>query len=74
MPTIRTPAVFGCLAGLCIALLAGCGQRGPLFLPETTPPPPPAAEQEPAELGEPVPDVVKEPVPAPAEVDDDDQI
>ncbi|MDE2119768.1 MAG: lipoprotein [Betaproteobacteria bacterium] len=49
---IRT-AASGCLLGLC-ALLAGCGQTGPLYLPAPPPapagivPPPPAPASVPA--------------------------
>jgi len=53
---------------LCILLLAACGQSGPLTLPDQSPPP--AASQD----GEPVPDVIPEAVPDPAEVPDDESI
>lgn len=69
-----------CLLWLCLALLAGCGQRGPLYLPEQGSVTPPSQEQaqDQAELqdemqdGEPAPDIVPDPVPEPAAVKDDE--
>jgi len=63
---------------LCTLLLAACGQSGPLTLPDKSPP---AAQNDKHEAlpdasqdGEPVPDLIPQDVPAPAEVPDDESI
>lgn len=37
-PNRPTPKHWLLMAVLCLALLAGCGQKGPLYLPESVPP------------------------------------
>jgi len=69
---------------LCLLVLAACGQSGPLTLPDQSPPAPqsPPAEQsntqkavpDASQDGEPVPDVIPQDVPDPAEVSDDESI
>lgn len=74
----RFPRRSGALLipALVLGALAGCGQKGPLYLPEEQPtPPPPARPLEPAGLpAQPVPDALEAeplneglsaPVPAP---------
>ena len=66
------PKLPVCLCCLCLALLTGCGQKGPLMLPDQAAPPQPAEVKDTEEESGTSLAVPTAPIPDQAEADDDD--
>ncbi|MGH8033764.1 MAG: LPS translocon maturation chaperone LptM [Lysobacterales bacterium] len=68
---VKRPKISLCLCGLSLALLAACGQKGPLFLPEPAPSPQQTDTPAPEEASGTSSGVATDRKPDPAKADDD---